>query len=244
MGLVTLGAVHAAVASVVGPGKLMTAAALTSGALATGSMRVRVMTAHAPPTPAQLRMIRMNVRMALGTRQARGILYVVWRVTAGAVVVSRDMAAPEQGLVLVTRATIDGLLGPELVRSVTPEAFGVPAGEQRRFGHYGLVLLVAIDARGARVCCRRVLVLVAGAARFSHGLARTRVCRRNVLVTIAARRAARGLLRVGPMTAQTILRAMHLYRWKLALGGRMTTLAVGRGERGDERGLTSPTAPA
>lgn len=175
--------------------------------------------------------------MAALARELGAGLHVVRRVAAGTPVVLGDVSSAEHGLIGMAGSARDGPIGLKGMRLVTAEALAVATREKRRRRHDWALLGMAIDAGRASRQRRSVLVLMASRASFRRCLRATGVRRRDRFVTIAARRAPGRCIVVRSMAAQALLRAVHGNGWHVTLRDSVTTFAVLRLERRQERRL-------
>lgn len=209
-------------------GALVTRAAVAHPRTRLGARWVGVVTADAGADLALLRVVGVFVGVAARTGLIGATQYVVRRVTAGALAVTRRAPRAEHRQIFVAGPASDGLVAGELMRLVTSDAGNVTAFEQRGRGHDRLTLLVTRNAGGQRLRAGGVLLLVAGRANLVRRLALHCVRWFDVLVTVLARpRLGRRIL-VRPMTIETLASVVDLHGWRQRLANAMAMKTVAR----------------
>ncbi len=168
---VTAFAVRTAVKSPVGRGDLMAAAARARSDVAACARRVWVVATHAGARGAALRVIGVNVLVALGASPLRRTADIVRRVAAIALRMRANARRAEHVNVFVTRSARDGARFLELMGPVASDALGVAFGEERAGGYFWFLGRMTSGAAGSRRGRRSVLLMMAHAARRARRLA-------------------------------------------------------------------------
>ena len=202
-----------------------------SGRDEVGARRVRMRVvaadaAAASPVLEAIRVIGVNVLVAVGARGLRCCLHVVRRMTIAAVIVRLDVTGAEHDDPLVAIAAGHGLRVFELMRAVAAGALRMSAFEGGRGRHDGLVLGMAVHAGRERVFGGRVLVLVARLADLVGALALRGMLGVDLRMAVGAGRRLGGGILVRSVAAEARLGRVRPHGGLGALLQGVATLAV------------------
>jgi hypothetical protein len=233
--LMALGAGHPQVEAFVGMGGLVAAAAGLRRHEGLGSGWVWIVTTGARTPSADLRMIRMHVRVTICAGFFRASAHIVRGVAARALGVCLHGDFSQDVNRRVARAASDGRCFGKPMRFMTADALGVALVEQGAGRHDRLLFRVAGRARTESLRRRRVLMLVTRSANLHGRLVQRSVGRRNVLVTIGTLSGLRCAIFMRVMTVQALARAVNPDRDSVALRGGVAADAL-RGGKGFGQG--------
>ncbi len=185
---VTALARRAVVKRVVRRGLAMAAAAAAGDGCRLNALRMHVVAGEAASQASALRVIRVNVPVTIFAGRKGALFDVVRLMTTHALRVLRHLCFGEHEHGGVAGATWNGLFCRKIVRHMAAHTRAVPTRKQRRRGHDGQDLAVAVGTSGEGIRRGRVLMRVARLTSLVRRFAQRGVARRDSAVAAHARR--------------------------------------------------------
>lgn len=227
---VTLLASDSGVERVVSRSDPMTAATTERDDLLLPMIRVRIVASQTRCALAALRVVGVNVPMAIVADPRGSAPNVVRRVAVRAHGMRRYRSLGQYHDVGMARAAGHGALRLERVWLMTIHARCVTTGKERRGWHDRLLLTVTLAAGGQRGGGRRVLMAVTGGAHAITGLTRRSVRRFDFAVTAVTLCRDGCSILMRSVAVHALRRSVHGHRGDLSLRLQVATPAVFRTE--------------